>query len=151
MKLRCSRLSVAAVILAVLAVLLFATAAFGQDSDNSAVPALLAGGMLMFILAIVAAVYVYMALALHTIATKTGTENPWLAWIPIVNLVLPIMIAKKPIWWIVLCFIPLVNLVILVIVWMEVAKARRKPDWLGILMIVPIGNLIVPGILAWTD
>jgi hypothetical protein len=60
-------------------------------------------------------------------------------------------VAKKPIWWIILCFIPGVNLVILVIVWMAVAEARAKPSWWGILMIVPVANLITPGVLAWAD
>ena len=39
--------------------------------------------MILFFLIFAAAVYVYFALALSTIATKTNTENPWLAWIPI--------------------------------------------------------------------
>jgi len=60
-------------------------------------------------------------------------------------------IAKKPLWWILLLFIPLVNFVIGVIVWMGVAEARGKPNWWGILMIVPVANFIVPGYLAWSD
>jgi len=43
-----------------------------------------------------------MALSLQTIATKTNTENAWLAWIPVVNLILMLNIAKKPIWWFIL-------------------------------------------------
>ena len=95
--------------------------------------------------------YVYMALALSTIAKKTNTENAWLAWIPIINIILMLNIAKKPVWWIILCFIPLVNIVIMIIVWMAIAEARGKPNWWGILMIVPFVNLIVPGYLAWAD
>ena len=60
-------------------------------------------------------------------------------------------VAKKPVWWVVLFFIPLVNIVMAIIVWMGVAVARGKPDWWGILMIVPVANLIVPGYLAWSD
>jgi hypothetical protein len=50
--------------------------------------------------------YVYTALALMTIATKTNTPNGWLAWIPIANIILMLNIARKPIWWIVLFLIP---------------------------------------------
>ena len=50
-------------------------------------------------------------------------------------------------WWLLLFFIPLVNIVMAIIVWMGVAVARGKPDWWGILMIVPVANLIVPLIL----
>jgi len=98
-----------------------------------------------------AAFYVYVALALMTIATKTNTPNGWLAWIPIANIILMLNIARKPIWWIILFLIPLVNIVMIIIVWMAVAEARHKPSWWGILMIVPGVNLIVPGYLAWAD
>jgi cytochrome bd-type quinol oxidase subunit 2 len=133
--------------------LLSATAVFAQDSSSSdgTLPTLFAGGMLLFILVLAAACYVYFALALSTIATKTNTENPWLAWIPIANVVLMLNIAKKPVWWIILFLIPFVSIVIAIIVWMGVAEARGKPNWWGILLIVPVVGLIVPGYLAWAD
>jgi Family of unknown function (DUF5684) len=90
-------------------------------------------------------------LALQTIATKTATANSWLAWIPIANLFLLLSVARKPLWWFLLFLIPLVNLIILIIVWMAVAEARHKPNWWGILLIVPVVNIIVPGYLAWAD
>jgi uncharacterized membrane protein YoaK (UPF0700 family) len=95
--------------------------------------------------------YVYVALALQTIAQKTDTENAWLAWIPIANIVLMLNIAKKPIWWIILFFIPLVSFVMAIIVWMGIAEERGKPNWWGILLIIPGVGLIVPGYLAWSD
>jgi hypothetical protein len=152
MKLRFGRWSVFASIVSILAVLLSATAVLAQDSDNSgALPALFAGGMLLFVLVFAAAVYVYISLALFTIANKTHTENAWLAWIPLINIFLMLMIAKKPLWWFLLFLIPLVNIVMSVIVWMGVAEARNKPNWWGILTIVPVVNIIVPGYLAWAD
>jgi hypothetical protein len=94
---------------------------------------------------------VYFALALQTIAKKTNTQNAWLAWIPIANIILMLNIAKKPLWWIILCLIPFVNIVIAIIVWMAIAEARGKPSWWGILLLIPFVNLIVPGYLAWSD
>src|SRR5262249_36643293 len=102
-----------------------------------------------FLLTIVG--YVYMALALQTIATKTNTENAWLAWIPIVNIILMLNVAKKPIWWFILFLIPFVNIVIAILVWMGIAEARNKPGWWGILLIIPLIGIIVPGYLAWSD
>jgi len=96
-------------------------------------------------------IYVYTALALMTIATKTNTPNAWLAWIPIANIFLMFNIAGKPAWWFILILIPLVNIVIAIIVWMAIAEARHKPNWWGILMIVPVINIFVPGYLAWSD
>jgi len=130
--------------------LLSASGVFAQD-DHRAAAVAAASGMFIFMLLFVAAIYVYRALAIQTIAQKTNAENPWLAWIPIVNVVLLLNIAKKPIWWFLLFMIPLVNIVISVIVWMAVAEARNKPNWWGILIIVPVANLIVPAYLAWSD
>jgi hypothetical protein len=114
-------------------------------------PAGLLAGLLGMILLFGGVVYVYMALALMTIAKKTNTENAWLAWIPIANIILMLNVARKPLWWIFLMLVPLVNIVIAILVWMAIAEARHKPNWLGILMIVPVVNLVVPGYLAWAD
>ena len=97
------------------------------------------------------AVYVWVALCLHIIANKTKTPNAWLAWIPIANLYLMCKVAGRPGWWTILFFIPLVNIIIAIIIWMAIAQARNKPSWLGILMIIPLANLIIPGILAFSD
>ena len=133
------------------AVLLPVSRAMAQSDHDSMLAAGLGAGLIMIMLVLFAGLYVYMALALQTIAKKTNTENPWLAWIPIANLVLMLNIAKKPIWWIVLFLIPIANIVIGIIVWMAVAEARGKPSWWGVLTIVPLANLIVPGVLAWSD
>jgi hypothetical protein len=130
--------------------LLSAGGVLAQDRPSAARIAA-ASGFFMCMLVFIVAMYVYMALAIQTIAQKTNTENPWLAWIPIVNIILLLNIARKPLWWILLFLIPLVNIVISVMVWMGVAEARNKPGWWGILLIVPVVGLIVPGYLAWAD
>ena len=132
-------------------ILLSAASAFAQSSDDQVAQTVFAGAFLIVALVFGAAAYVYFALAIQTIAKKTGTQNAWLAWIPIVNVFLMLDIAKKPMWWFLLFLVPLVNLVMIVIVWMGVATARKKPEWWGILSIVPIANLVVPGYLAWSD
>ncbi len=107
-------------------------------------------GFFIVWLVLILAVYVYVAVCLMKIAKKTGTANAWLAWIPILNVFLMLQIARKPLWWFILMLIPIVNIVISIIVWMEIAKAVRKPEWLGILMIIPMVNLVVPGYLAFS-
>ncbi len=109
------------------------------------------GGLMLIWLLFVLAIYAYFALCLMKIAAKTNTPNGWFAWIPILNVILMLQIAKRPIWWIILIFIPLVNIIISILVWMDIAVARNKPNWIGILMIVPIANVIVPGYLAFSD
>jgi len=151
MKLRFSPLSHRVLRVSLVAILLSAAVAVAQSSDGSGPAAVFGGMMLMFVLAFGLAAYVYMSLALQTIADKTGTANSWLAWIPIANLFLLLAVAKKPMWWFILFLVPLVNIVIAIMVWMAVAEARGKPNWWGILMIVPLANLVVPGYLAWAD
>ena len=95
------------------------------------------------------AVYVYLTFSVYIIANKTSTPNAWLAWIPIAHLYLTCKIADRPGWWTILYFIPLVNIVISIIIWMGIAQAREKPSWLGALIIIPVIDLVIPGILAF--
>ncbi len=95
--------------------------------------------------------YVWIALCLYIIAKKTNTENPWLAWIPIANVVLACQIAGKPWWWVFLFFIPIVNIIFMILVMWRICEVRNKPGWLSLLMLVPVANLIIPGILAFVD
>ena len=96
-------------------------------------------------------IYAYVAYSLMIIANKTNTENAWLAWVPIANIYLMCKIAQKPGWWTILFFIPLVNIVISIIVWMKISELRGKPSWLGILWIIPPVGLILVGYLAFSD
>ena len=129
----------------------FAPAVALAQDNNGAAGAGFVAGILLFELILFAVFYIYLALALQTIANKTNTENAWLAWIPIVNLFLMVNIAQKPGWWFILCLIPFVNIVMLIIIWMAIAEKRGKPSWWGIMWIVPVMNLIMPGYLAWSD
>ena len=148
MKLRTKAIALLCALLTVALILLPAGA---MAQDDSKVPVAFLGGFLLIFCVIMLAFYVYFSLALQTIAQKTNTENAWLAWIPIVNVILMLNIAQKPIWWFILFLIPLVGIVMAIIVWMGIAEARNKPNWWGILMIIPVANLIVPGYLAWAD
>jgi hypothetical protein len=97
------------------------------------------------------AAYAYLGLTVYTIANKTGTPEPWMAWVPILNVYLMCKIAGKPTWWMILFFIPFANIVAAVLIWMAIAEARGKPAWLGVLMLVPIANLVVPAHIAFSD
>ena len=125
---RSTLMVVALSVLASLA-LLTAIPVFADAPSGAQTAALGVMFLVMFVIAIAA--YVYFALALQTIAKKTNTENDWWAWIPIIQVILMLNIARKPVWWIVLLIIPLVNIVIAIIVWMAIAEARHKPSWWG--------------------
>ena len=122
--------------------------AFAQEQRF---PSAFVGGFFALFMVLGLAGYVFVALALYTIAQKTNTENAWFAWIPILNIILILNIAKKPLWWIILLLIPVVNIIVAVLVWMGVAEARKKPSWWGVLTILPLVNLIAIGYLAWAE
>ena len=91
-------------------------------------------GMMIFAFVIGIAFYLFFGYCMKLIAEKTGhTENSWWAWIPIMNILLLLQVAGKEAWWIVLFLIPGVNIIVSIIVWMEVAKARGKENWWGII------------------
>jgi hypothetical protein len=108
--------------------------------------ALGAGGWIFVI-----AIYLYMAYALYTIAKKTNTMYPWMAWIPILNYWLMVKIARKGVGWFILMLIPFLNLIAMIVVWMKIAEERRRPSWWGILVIIPVANFVMMGILAFSE
>lgn len=95
--------------------------------------------------------YVVCAIALMTIAQKTNTPNGWMAWIPILNIVLMVQIAGIEMWWVLLCFIPCLNLIAFVYIWWKIAERRNKPGPIALAMLVPVVNLLVPLYIAFSD
>src|SRR5271157_380476 len=75
--------------------LLAAVPVFADEPSGSGAGAAAMGAAFLFMFVILAAVYVYFGLALQTIANKTNTENAWWAWIPIIQAILMLNIAKK--------------------------------------------------------
>lgn len=121
-----------------------------QDDMSGAVGGMIAGMFGLFLFLGLAA-YVFSSLCFMKIAEKTNTENGWWAWIPILNILLMLNIARKPLWWILLFLIPLVNIVIAIIVLVEICKARGKSPLLVIGFIIPVVNFVVLGYLAFAD
>jgi len=88
----------------------------GKTKDRELCLRCLAGGFLMFFLVFALAMYVYCgAGAFHHRAKRRIRKMGWLAWIPIANNYSDAEHCRKPIWWIVLWLIPLVNIVIFII------------------------------------
>lgn len=96
-------------------------------------------------------IYLFASFTLSIIAKKTNTQDPWLAWVPVGNLVLMARIAEKPFWWGLLLLIPYVGVVFMVLLWMKIAERRNCPSWYGILMLVPIVNLIILCLITFSD
>ena len=56
---------------------------------------------------------------------KAGKPG-WAALIPIYNIIVLLQVVGRPVWWLALLFVPLVNLVILIILMSDLAKAFGK-------------------------
>ncbi len=95
---------------------------FAQDGNN-------AGGGIGSI--IVLAIAVGVIAGIWKAFAKAGKPG-WGSIIPIYNIILILQIAGRPIWWILLLCIPLVNLVVGVIVSIDVAKKFGKGVGFGI-------------------
>jgi len=104
-------------------------------------------GMLMML--IFFAAYLYVAYAQMKIAQKVKHENPWFAFIPILNVVQLIQMAQKPLWWLLLLFVPLVNIVCLAALWIGVAKRIGHSAVVGFFTIVPLVSFITLGVMAF--
>lgn len=88
--------------------------------------------------AIVSLVYLVMVVAaiagMWKVFEKAGKPG-WAAIVPIYNLFVLLQIVNKPIWWIVLLLIPLINLVILIIVTIALAEKFGKGGGFAIGMV----------------
>ncbi len=84
------------------------------------------GGLLFFV-----AILAFYIAAGWKILAKAG-EPGWGMLVPIYNLSLICKVAGRPEWWLILFFIPLVNVVMWLIVSMDIAKAFSKGPGFGI-------------------
>lgn len=86
-------------------------------------------------------IIVYIAIIVVVIAglwkafEKAGAPG-WAAIIPIYNLYIMTKMAEKPAWWIVLMLIPIVNIIVLILISMPIAKKFGKSEGFGIGMAI---------------
>ncbi|MUH43669.1 MAG: signal peptidase I [Actinobacteria bacterium] len=57
---------------------------------------------------------------------KKANESPVAAFIPIWNTIVLLKIVGKPIWWLLLLLIPIVNLIVVIILYIELAQCFSK-------------------------
>lgn len=94
------------------------------------------------------AIAVLMIASMWKVFTKAG-EPGWAAIVPIYNIIVLLKIAGRPIWWIILLLIPVVNIVVLILVSIDVAKRFGKGTGFGIGLAL-LGIIFYP-ILAFGD
>ena len=83
------------------------------------------GGLPVGALLFAGVVGILMIASMWKVYAKAGKPG-WAALIPIYNLVVLLQIVRKPLWWIAMFFIPLVNFIFLILLYIELAKAFGK-------------------------
>jgi hypothetical protein len=86
-----------------------------------------------------AVIAIFFIVTFWRIFTKAGQPG-WAAIIPIYNYYVILKIVGRPWWWLLLYLIPLVNLVILIIVYVDLAKSFGKSGGfaVGLILLAPI-------------
>lgn len=90
------------------------------------------GGIIaLFMMLVWLALVVFVIAGMWKTFEKAGKPG-WASIIPIYNVIVLIEIAGKPIWWVLLFFIPLVNMIVAILVCIEVAKNFGQGAGFGI-------------------
>ena len=103
------------------------------DYPSAGMAGMGAGIMIIYLI-----VGLLMIISMWKIYTKAGKPG-WAAIIPIYNAIVLLEIVDKPLWWIILMLIPLVNVIISIIVTVELAKKFGQSVGFAIgLILLPI-------------
>ncbi len=99
---------------------------------------------------IVLAVYFYFAFTQYKIAQRVGcADKAWWSYVPVLNTFLLIQMAGKEWTWFLFCLIPVANVIVFAILWMEVAKASGNSSIWGVLVLIPFLNFVAMGVMAF--
>jgi len=124
--------------------------------------------ILFVLLGFVFAFYAYFAACLYLIATKTGTSNAMLAWVPFLNVLLMCWVADLSAYWLIALFalswvtnlvpfpfslvlVALLNIAVPIVWGVRVAKRRGKSPMLGYLYFIPVLNFLILGYFAFSN
>lgn len=119
----------------------------GFQSASGVLQMLGAFGWIFFV-----AMYAYFGYTMYKIAQKCGcNNNAWWAWVPVLSLFLMIQCAKKEWWYAILCLIPLVNIVVIAMIWIAIAKQTGNSPFWGIMALIPFINFVAVGVMAFKD
>lgn len=112
-----------------------------------------AGGIIgaLFGLVIGLGVYLFICYCLKVIVEKMGGEPGILIWIPILQYIPILHAVGWETWKLILFFIPLVNIVMLVLLFLEVLKKRNKPPVAIVALFIPCVNFFFLPWLAFSE
>ncbi|MEC7173143.1 MAG: signal peptidase I, partial [Bacteroidota bacterium] len=92
-------------------------------------------------------VFAFILQVVHFLGTwklyKVAGEAPWKAIVPIYNVIILLKIINRPKWWVFLLFLPVINLMIFMVLWVDTVKYFGKGKTMdGVLAIASLGFYI---------
>jgi len=121
--------------------------------DLGIITALFTGSILIFIILLGFAQYIYSALTLQKTAQRLGMKNTWFAWFPILNAILLFKMGDLNPYLLFLLLIPIVGALILsilsLIALMNICEKREYDKVYALFILIPLAGLVLWGLLAW--
>ena len=126
-----------------------AVASFSTPRNLAGIRAMFAGIMLG-LMVFCRGVYVFFSYCCKRICEKAGEDPGIMIWIPIAQYIPLLRVAQMPPLLVLLFLVPVVNVVLIVVLWAKICSALGKSPWLVILLFVPILNLALLCYLAFS-
>ena len=74
---------------------------------------------------------------------RAAGENPWKAIVPVYNAIVLLKILHRPKWWVLLLFLPVINLMMFMVLWVDTVKHFGKNSPLhGVIAVLSLGLFI---------
>ena len=89
------------------------------------------GLIALIIFAVEIAILVAIIAGFWKVFVKAGKPG-WAAIVPIYNVIVLLQVAGKPLWWVILFLIPIVNIIMAIFVGLAVARKVGKGDGIGV-------------------
>jgi hypothetical protein len=109
-----------------------------------------AGGLLLLLAAVALGGYLFSCYCFKRICEKAGEAPGAMVWIPIVQCLPLLKAAQLPAWMLILLLIPLVNIVLMVIVWARICAVLGRNPFLAAVLLVPVVNFLLIPYLAFS-
>jgi uncharacterized membrane protein YhaH (DUF805 family) len=122
-----------------------------ESAARSSAMGLAGPKLIVAVLGVVLLLYLFHCYCCMLICRKTGNPSGILVWLPVLQLLPLLRAAGMSGWWFLAYFVPVLNLVPLILWPLEIAKARGKSVWVGVLLLLPVTNLFAFLYLAFSD
>lgn len=125
--------------LLILMIMSFCSLVFAQEAEEPAISAAMEDGGGGIVMIIWLATMILTIIGSWKILEKAGKPG-WAVLVPIYNIVVFVQVAGRPVWWILLLLVPLINFVVMIVLCIDLAKRFGKGVGygLGLLILSPI-------------